>query len=51
MKLRRSTPRWVRMLQAAAAGAGTVRLAFRQRTVRPRRPPDQKKLTQLLRRG
>jgi hypothetical protein len=51
MNLHRSTPRWARMLQTAAAGAGIARLAVRQRTLRPPRPPGKAKLTQLLRRG
>jgi hypothetical protein len=53
MPLLRSKPLPVRLLQAAAAGAGTARLALRQRTLRPQpvKRNGGNRLTRALRRS
>ena len=52
MPFRRSKPLPVRLLNAAAAGAGTARLALKQRTIRPQHAqnPSGNRLTRALKR-
>jgi hypothetical protein len=50
MPFRRSKPLPVRLLHAAAAGAGSLRMALSQRTLQPQRK-DSGRLKQALRRS